>query len=100
VALEKSPQRLHIDHENAKVLAGRLAEIPGIRLNTKEVVTNIIVLDVSGTGMSAFEISEKLKAHHILANGLSPAILRMVTHCDVDRDGCLRAAEILARIVK
>lgn len=100
VALEKSPQRLHIDHENAKVLADKLAAIPGIRLDPQEVVTNIIVFDVSGTARSAFEISEKLKAHQILANGLSPAIMRMVTHSDVDRDGCLRAAEVLARIVK
>jgi len=100
VALEKSPQRLHIDHENAKVLAEKLAEIPGIRLDPKEVVTNIIVFDVSGTGMSAFEISEKLQAHRILANGLTPAILRMVTHSDVDRDDCLRAAEVLSRIVQ
>jgi threonine aldolase len=100
VALEKSPRRLHIDHENAKVLAEKLAEIPGIRLNLAGVVTNIIVFDVSGTGMSAFEISEKLKVHRILANGLSPAIMRMVTHSDVDRDGCLRAAEILNRIVR
>jgi threonine aldolase len=100
VALEKSPQRLHIDHENAKVLAEKLAAIPGIRLDPSEVVTNIIVFDVSGTGMTAFEISEKLKAQRILANGLSPAIMRMVTHSDVDRDGCLRAAEVLAHIVK
>jgi threonine aldolase len=100
VALEKSPQRLHIDHENAKVLAERLAAIPGIRLVAEEVVTNIIVFDVSGTGMSAFEISDKLKAQRILANGLSPSIMRMVTHADVDRDGCLHASEVLARILR
>lgn len=100
VALEKSPQRLHIDHENAKVLAEKLAAIPGIRLDPKEVVTNIIVFDVSATGMSAFEISDKLKAQRILANGISPVIMRMVTHSDVDRDGCLRAAEVLAHFLK
>jgi len=100
VALEKSPPRLHEDHANAKVLAGALAKIPGIRLDPKEVVTNIIVFDVTGTGVSSFEISEKLKTHHILANGLTPAIMRMVTHCDVDRAGCLRAAEVLDRVVR
>jgi threonine aldolase len=100
VALEKSPQRLHIDHENAKALSERLAAIPGIRLDPEEVVTNIIVFDVSGTGMSAFEISDKLKVQRILANGLSPSIMRMVTHADVDRDGCLHAAEVLARLLR
>jgi hypothetical protein len=58
------------------------------------------VFDVSGTGMSAFEISDKLKAQRIFANGLSPSIMRMVTHADVDRDGCLHAAEVLARLVR
>ncbi|MBI3933717.1 MAG: low specificity L-threonine aldolase [Acidobacteria bacterium] len=100
VALEKSPQRLHIDHEHAKVLAEKLAAIPGIRLDPEEVVTNIIVFDVTGTGMTSFELSEKLKAHRILANGLKPSVLRMVTHCDVDRADCLRAAAILGKIVQ
>src|SRR3989304_321567 len=66
VALEKSPPRLHEDHENAKVLAEALAKIPGIRLDPKEVITNINVFDVSGTGMTASEISENLRANGII----------------------------------
>ncbi|MGH9581297.1 MAG: GntG family PLP-dependent aldolase, partial [Terriglobales bacterium] len=80
VALEKSPPRLHIDHENAKALAEALAKIPGIRLDPAEVVTNIIVFDVSGTGMTAEEISTKLKANRVIANGVGPYSMRMVTH--------------------
>ncbi|MBI4479014.1 MAG: low specificity L-threonine aldolase [Acidobacteria bacterium] len=100
VALEKSPPRLHIDHENTKVLAEALAQIPGIRLDPKDVVTNIIVFDVSGTGMTSSEISEKLRADGIIANGITPSAMRMVTHCDVDRAGCLHAAAVLSRIVQ
>ena len=100
VALEKSPPHLHIDHENAKVLAEALAKIPGIRLDPKEVVTNIIVFDVSGTGMTAEDISQKLKGNRVIANGVGPYTMRMVTHYDVDRAGCLRAAQALARIVQ
>jgi threonine aldolase len=73
VALEKSPQRLHIDHENARVLAERLAEIPGIKLDPKEVVTNIIVFDVSGTGKTSFEIAEKPCAWSRTATWTAPA---------------------------
>src|SRR5271169_5934328 len=49
IALEEAPKRLHVDHENAKYLAQRLAEIPGIKIDPAKVVTNILFLDVSGT---------------------------------------------------
>ena len=100
VALEKSPSRLHIDHENAKLLAEGLAGLPGIRLDPAKVETNIVVFDISGTGMTSAEISEKLRARQVYANGVSPVAMRMVTHCDVDRAGCLRAIELMDRTVR
>ena len=100
VALEQSPARLHVDHENAKLLAEGLAGLPGIQLDPAQVQTNIVVFDVSGTGMTSAEISGKLRARQVYANGVGPAIMRMVTHCDVDRAGCLRAIELMDRIVR
>jgi len=100
VALEKSPARLHLDHENARLLAEGLAALPGIRLDPAEVVTNIIVFDVSGTGMTAAELSARLKEQQVYANGVTPATMRMVTHADVDRAGCLRALEVMERMVR
>jgi threonine aldolase len=91
VALEESPKRLHIDHENAKFLAQGLAEIPGIKIDPAKVVTNILFVDVSGTGLTSFQISKRLAAQGVLANGVTPESLRMVTHYDVDRAGCERA---------
>jgi threonine aldolase len=98
VALEESPPLLHVDHENAKFLAEGLAELPGVKIDTKKVVTNILFFDVSGTGLSAPEVSERLKAHGILANPYNPRLLRMVTHRDVDRAGCERALQVLRTI--
>jgi threonine aldolase len=99
VALEESPQRLHVDHENAKFLAQGLAEIPGIMIDPAKVVTNILFLDVSGTGLTSFEISKRLAAKGVLANGVTPETMRMVTHYDVDRSGCERALHVLGEIV-
>ncbi len=95
VALEESPERLHIDHENTKFLAQGLAEIPGIKIDLAKVVTNILFLDVSGTGLTSFEISKRLAAQGILANGVTAETMRMVTHYDVDRAGCERALQVL-----
>lgn len=99
VALEESPKRLPVDHENAKFLAEGLAEVPGIKIDPAKVVTNILFLDVSGTGLSSFEISERLAAHGVLANGVTPETMRMVTHYDVDRAGCARALRVLHQVL-
>lgn len=99
VALEESPKRLHIDHENARVLAEGLAEIPGVTIDPSKVVTNILFFDVFESGLSAQEVSKRLAGQGVLANATSPTAIRMVTHCDVDRAGCERALSVLRKIL-
>jgi threonine aldolase len=99
IALEEGPKRLDIDHENARFLAQGLADIPGIKIDPAKVVTNILFFDVSGTGLAAPEISQRLKAKGILANPSSPKLIRMVTHYDVERAGCERALQALREVV-
>ena len=50
VALEEGPERLWIDHENARFLAQGLAEIPGIRLDPAKVQTNIVIFGIEEVG--------------------------------------------------
>jgi len=99
IALQETPKRLHVDHENARLLAEGLAEIPGIKIDPAKVVTNILILDVSQTGITSFDISKRLAARGILANGVTPETMRMVTHYDVDRAGCERALLVLREIL-
>ena len=99
IALEEGPRRLDVDHENAKFLARGLAEIPGIKIETEKVVTNILFFDVSGAGLSAPEVSQRLKARNVWANPYDSKLIRMVTHLDVDRAGCERALQALRELV-
>jgi len=99
IALEEGPKRLHIDHANARFLAQELAQIPGIKIDAAKVVTNILFFDVSGTGITAFEISKILGAQGVLANATDAKSIRMVTHLDVDRAGCERAMRVLREVV-
>ncbi len=99
IALEESPKRLHLDHANAKFLAQELALIPGIEIDPAKVASNILFFDVSGTGLTAMEVSRLLAAQGVLANPSSPRVIRMVTHLDVDRAGCERALAVLRQIV-
>ena len=99
IALEEGPKHLTIDHQNAKLLANGLAEIPGIQVDPAKVVTNILFFDVTGTGLPAAEISKRLAAQGVLANAVNAQVIRMVTHRDVDRAGCERALHVLRQSV-
>src|ERR1700694_1649384 len=98
IALEKMPARLQEDHDNAGILAEGLARIRGIRIDPKKSPTNILVFDISGTGMNTAELSQKLGARNILANGIDSEQMRFVTHLDVNREDCLRTLEAVRTI--
>jgi threonine aldolase len=85
IALEESPKRLHVDHENARKLAEGVANLRGVSIDAEKVQTNIVIFDVAETGKSSAEICDRLKADGILASPFGSAI-RMVTHCDVSRE--------------
>jgi threonine aldolase len=98
IALEKMPARLKEDHENASVLAKGLAEIKGIKIG--KTPTNILVFDISGTGMNTGEFSRELAARSVLAAGIDDQLMRFVTHHDVSREDCLRTLEVVRDICK
>lgn len=85
VALEHGPKRLHIDHENAELLARGLSAIPGIRLYSTQIQTNIVIYDIRETKMTSTEFLERTAQHHVLGVPVDTERVRMVTHLDVDR---------------
>jgi len=99
IALEESPKILHRDHENARYLAEQLAQIPGIELNAKAVVTNIVIFDVSETGIPAADICNELARQGVLCGPTAKFSIRMVTHYDVDREGVERAVAAMRAIL-
>lgn len=86
-ALEHNLQRLTQDHENARLLAQGLLEIPGINLDLESVQTNIVLFDVKDTGRSVAEILEQLKRKGVLLVPFGHTTLRAVTHLHVTRQG-------------
>ncbi len=100
IALEKMSGRLHEDHANAKLLAEGLAEIQGIHIDPETVPTNILIFDISGTGMNTAEFAQRLKDCGVLANGINPRQMRMVTHYDVTREDCLATLKTIREIIQ
>mgnify|MGYP005994563363 CR=1 FL=1 len=60
-----------------------------------EVDTNIVVVDVSGTGMTSEQFVEGLKKKGILAVTFGPTLVRFTTHFDVSMDDMERVSLIL-----
>lgn len=100
VAMEKMTGRLVEDHESAQRLARGLAEIRGICVDPERVHTNIVVFDISATGMDTNLFSAVLKENGVLANGISLREMRMVTHKDVSRSDCETAVEVVRTILE
>jgi threonine aldolase len=98
LALEKSPARLHIDHEHAQLLAQAIAKMRGLRIDPTKVRTNILIFDCSETGQTAVDFCDALARHGILAQDTALHSVRLVTHCDVDRTGIERAITVLRRV--
>jgi threonine aldolase len=100
IALEETPKLLADDHCNAKFVAEGLSRIPGIAVDPAKVMTNIVIFDVSGTGLASAEISARLKQRGVLINGINERQMRAVTHYDVGRAACEQALEAVACCVQ
>jgi threonine aldolase len=90
--------RLVEDHANARLLAERLAVIPGIEVDPQKVQTNIIIARIDNAGLTGNELSDRLKARGVLANGVGATHIRFVTHADVNRAQCQHAADVVAEM--
>ena len=99
IALETGPERLHLDHENAKFLAQELSRMPGLRLSPAKVQTNIVIFDVRETGLSSAEFLSEIGRRGVLGVPIDQEKIRMVTHLDVDRSGVEKAAATIRRFV-
>jgi threonine aldolase len=98
IALEEGPKELPNDHANAAFLAGELAKIEGLRVTPA--VTNIVVFDVSATGLAPKAISAGLKERGVRMNGFNERMMRALTHRDVTREQCVTAVEELAAVIR
>jgi len=99
VALEEGPKRLHVDHENAQLLAQGLAQIPGIGVQPDKVQTNIVLYDVGATGLGSTQFLKRLAERQVLGGPVDARRVRMVTHLDVDRADIEQALRIIGEVV-
>jgi threonine aldolase len=98
-ALEHNVTRLVEDHTNAQLIATRLADSKSIEIDPKRVATNIIVFRLRAAAPAAHLVVERCKAQGVLLFAFSDSIIRAVTHLDVTRAQCARAADVIIAAV-
>tara|TARA_A100001037_G_C14816787_1_gene485820 strand:- start:266 stop:619 length:354 start_codon:yes stop_codon:yes gene_type:complete len=97
IALDLMVERMQEDHDAAKHIASRMAEMPGISVDPEHIQTNIIRFGVpQHTGD---QIAAQLKEEGVYING-GDSDLRIVTHYGVTVDDYEFAISALDRVMK
>ena len=77
----------------------RRAASPGRRgwsVDLDRVETNIVVFELADDAPDAATVVARARERGVLVFAFGPRTIRAVTHLDVDREACLRGAEILS----
>jgi threonine aldolase len=97
-ALDHHLERLKEDHQNAKRLAVGLKEFRGVSIDPKHVETNIVIFDITDTGMTGSHIAETMKKEGVLIHAFGKTQIRLVTHLDVSNDDIEGALKVLEKV--
>lgn len=89
-------ERLAVDHQNARLLADRLGDVPGIRVVAPD--TNIVMIDLAA-GDTSSRVAAATMQQGVRVSQWSPTRVRLVTHLDVSADDCERAASVLRTVL-
>jgi threonine aldolase len=98
IALEKMIDRLEEDHRNARRLAEGIAKIEGIAVDMERVQTNMVLIDVSGLGVTDELFLSKLKENGVLALTNAKNKVRMVTHRGIEKEHIEKAITAIENV--
>jgi threonine aldolase len=99
-ALDHNLARLVEDHANARLLAERLAGLRSVCLDLATVQSNIVIFRMEEGAPDAAAIVARAQEREVLISAFGERTLRAVTHLDVSRDQCRRAADLLAAVIE
>ncbi len=99
IALEEMPARLGDDHANARLLAEAVRSYDAAEIDMTTVQTNIVIFKLlRGGDSTAFYTA--MKERGAMISRIGPRVVRFVTHFDVSREDCVRAAEMVGEVLK
>jgi threonine aldolase len=96
VALDTLVERLADDHRRARELAALLQDVPGLEVKPTEIETNIVLVDVTGTGLDPDGFVRLLAERGVLVMGRDTSRVRFVIHRLIGDAEISRAVERVA----
>jgi threonine aldolase len=99
-ALEHNLARLGDDHANARRIGEILAKSARIEIDLATVQTNILVFRLAAEAPDAHAIVARARERGVLIFAFDARTIRAVTHLDVSREQCERAAAILVALAE
>ena len=99
IALEEMPRRLGEDRENARLLAEAVAGCESVEIDMDAVQTNIVIFHLREGGDAPAFVAA-LREHGVAASAIGPHAVRFVTHYDVSREDCRKAAEVAVEVLE
>lgn len=97
-AVQNNIERLKEDHDKAKLLAEGFNNIDGIEIDPDSVETNIIIINIAGTGKGSEEIAARMEENGVRSIPFGGTKIRFVTHMDVSMEQCRKAVEIVSKM--
>ena len=98
IALEKMISRLKIDHDNARLLAEKIAQIRGVNINLRNVQTNMVTFELD-LSINCDNFLLGLKREGILALAQAKNRVRMVTHRGIEKEHIETTINTIERIL-
>jgi threonine aldolase len=99
-ALEHNMARLGEDHANARAMAQRIAQAPGVLLDLATVQSNIVIFRCAEGAPDAATVVARARERGVLVSAFAARTVRATTHLDVSAQECLRAGEVLAQVMQ
>jgi threonine aldolase len=99
-ALDHNMDRLADDHANARLIGERLAASRRIVLDLATVQSNILVFSLAPDAPDSATLVARAKERGVLLFAFGARTVRAVTHLDVTREQCARAADVLVEIAE
>lgn len=99
-ALDHNIERLADDHTNTRLIGEKIAALPQVRLDLSTLQTNILVFELADNAPDAATIVARAREYGVLIMAFGPRKVRAVTHLDVSREQCLRAADVLHTVLQ
>jgi threonine aldolase len=99
-ALDHHRERLVEDHANAQLIGDAVRATPHLTLQPDTVDTNIIVFRVDAKLGTAAQFVTALEDQQVQTLAMGPTLIRAVTHLDVSREDCVRAAKAISQVAE